>query len=156
MKKVCNSKIVWFWIRTFVLQIFFHKTTTPMALEQEISQLAVAQVDFIDDTLESNVEETLTAYGELFRISLELDKVNETDNSVAPVAGGVLKLANQFGVVFKDLTSDQADAVKAAVAEIVTGPNEGLIETFFNASLNFITKAKGLNIAVDQLISTEE
>ena len=127
-----------------------------MALEQEISQLAVAQVDFIDDTLESNVEETLTAYGELFRISLELDKVNETDNSVAPVAGGVLKLANQFGVEFKDLTSDQADAVKAAVAEIVTGPNEGLIETFFNASLNFITKAKGLNIAVDQLISTEE
>ena len=143
--------------RIFVLYKLIHSQLfkpTTMGLEAKIASLAVAQIDFQNDELEIGFEGVLTSFGELFRISLELDKANESDTSVESVAGGVLELANQFGVVFKKLTSDQADAVRNAVADVVTGANETLIESFFNAALSYIEKQQAMNAAVDAATDT--
>ena len=120
-------------------------------LTDKIASLALAQVDFIDDAVEGTFETALVAFGELYRKSLELDALSVDNAELETVATGVLELANQFGTVFGNLTNAQKDSVRAAVQSIVTGPNEVLVETFFDACLNFITAAKALNEAVDAI-----
>ena len=118
-----------------------------------IAALGVEVIDFDNDALEANFEQALTPYGELLTIALKLDAANETDTSVSDVAGGVLNLAKQFGVAFKQLTPDQVEKVKAAVAAIVVGQNEGLIESFFDAALRFITNGQTLNAEVNTALA---
>ena len=127
-----------------------------MALEQKLSELIITQVDFIDDSLEAKVEEVLTSFGAAHRIGLQIDQQAENDQTVEGVASGVLDLANEFGIAFKDLNGEQAARVKAAVRGIVTGDNEVLIENFFDACLDVIVKAKDLNNTVDDLNAPQE
>lgn len=127
-----------------------------MALEQKLSELIISQVDFIDDSLEAKVEEVLTSFGAAHRIGLQIDQQAENDQTVEGVASGVLDLANEFGIAFKDLNGEQAARVKAAVRGIVTGDNEVLIENFFDACLDVIVKAKDLNNTVDDLNAPQE
>lgn len=127
-----------------------------MALEQKLSELIITQVDFIDDSLEAKVEEVLTSFGAAHRIGLQIDQQAENDQTVEGVASGVLDLANEFGIAFKDLNGEQAARVKAAVRGIVTGDNEVLIENFFDACLDVIVKAKDLNNTVDDLTAPQE
>ena len=127
-----------------------------MALEQKLSELIISQVDFIDDSLEAKVEEVLTSFGAAHRIGLQIDQQAENDQTVEGVASGVLDLANEFGIAFKDLNGEQAAGVKAAVRGIVTGDNEVLIENFFDACLDVIVKAKDLNNTVDDLNAPQE
>lgn len=125
-------------------------------IHEEISALAVEQIDFTDDALETEVEGVITAYGEVFSAALEIGKVapnDEVAGATVAVSKGVLKLARQFGMAFKNLTDSNAQAVKDAVAEIVTGVNEVLVENLFNKALNFITKGQGLNVYVDNRLA---
>ncbi len=130
-------------------------------IHEEIAALAIEQVDFKNETLETSQEGTLTAYGKMFSAALEIGKAtdgepDEVKESTVAVARGVLSLARQFGTAFKNLTADQRAAVSAAVREIVTGANESLIETFFDAALDFIIKQQENNVLVDSLVAGEE
>ena len=145
-----------FAIYKILISTFILKTYPPMALEQKLSELIITQVDFIDDSLEAKVEEVLTSFGAAHRIGLQIDQQAENDQTVEGVASGVLDLANEFGIAFKDLNGEQAARVKAAVRGIVTGDNEVLIENFFDACLDVIVKAKDLNNTVDDLNAPQE
>lgn len=126
-------------------------------LEQDVAGLVTDQVDFTDDTVEASLEAVLVPYGGLIRKALEIESAAGTaedgvSNAVS-VASGCLKLANQFGKAFKDLTDDQVQQVQSAVAEIVTGPNEALVEEFFNLALETIRKTQAHNEVIDDLIA---
>jgi len=128
-------------------------------IHEEIAALAVEQIDFTNDGLEGQVEGVITAYGEVFSAALEIGKVadsDETPGATVAISKGVLKLARQFGTAFKNLTDENAEAVKDAVAQIVTGVNETLVENLFNKALTFITKGQGLNVFVGDLLAPEE
>ena len=116
-------------------------------LELELAAVAAQTIDFSNDALELEFENSLTAFGKLAKTTVELDQL--TDESALPVAQSVLNLAKQFGVAFKELTEDQSLAVKEAVKGIVTGENETLIERFFDESLDFIVAGQKLNLAAN-------
>jgi len=116
-------------------------------LELELAALATQTIDFDNDALELEFENSLTSFGKLAKTTVELDQL--TDESVLPVAQSVLNLAKQFGVAFKGLTEAQSLAVKEAVKGIVTGENETLIERFFDESLDFIIAGQKLNVAAN-------
>ncbi len=129
-------------------------------IHEEIAALAVEQVDFQNADLEASQEGTLVAYGKLFSTALEIGKstdgeAEEVKEATVSVARGVLSLARQFGVAFKNLNATQREAVSAAIKQVVTGANEALIEAFFDAALDFIIKQQENNALVDSLVAVD-
>lgn len=118
-------------------------------LSAEIAALAVDQIDFKNDALEAAFEKSIAKFGSLYESAQAVDTASTSDETVVPVAKGVLTLAGLYGKTYKNLTDDQKVAVKEAVAQIVTGPNEAAIEKLFDDSVEFIASAQELNTVVD-------
>lgn len=119
-----------------------------MALNEQITQLIFENLDFANDAVEAALEGVVTSaigVSDAARAIEALDLQGED----AAVAEGVVKLASTFGTVFGNLSPDQRAEVTDTVAKIVTGPNEGLIETLFNQCVALIADIRAANEIVD-------
>lgn len=129
-----------------------------MAIFDKIVQLVNDNTDFTNDEAEAAVKARDASLIVVQRTALLIENLinegNAEDVDLEGVAESIVDLANEFGTAFKNLTSDQKDRVKATVAGIVTGKNEGLIETLFNATLDLVGTAQALVETMDRLLAT--
>lgn len=124
-------------------------------LSEKIITLALDQTEFQNDDAETAVEGVLLAYGAVYAAALKLDVVAGDNEEAQRIAGGVVDLANQFGLVFSDLESEGAEKVKQAVRDIVTGAQETEIEAIFDATLNVVVKLKNLAAVINGIANPE-
>lgn len=127
-----------------------------MSLTQKIAALAVAQIEFSNKALEARLEAMLTDFGELHRTALELDQIAASDENALNISEGIFDLANTFGTAFKNLSEEQKQAARDAVAKIVTGANETLIERLFDNCLQFISGAQTFAVEFEAAVSGDE
>lgn len=127
-----------------------------MSLTQKIAALAVSQVEISNKVLESRLEAMLTDFGELHRTALELDQIAASDEGVLNISEGIFDLANTFGTAFKNLSEEQKQGARDAVAKIVTGANEALVERLFDNCLQFISGAQAFGAEFELAASGDE
>lgn len=126
-----------------------------MALSEQITALIFENIDFANDTVEAALEGVVTSAISVSDAARAIEAL-DLQGADADVAEGVVKLASTFGTVFGNLTPDQQAEVTETVAKIVTGPNEGLIETLFNQCVALIADIRAANEIVDANTVTPE
>lgn len=126
-----------------------------MALNEQITALIFENIDFANDTVEAALEGVVTSSIGVNDAARAIEAL-DLQGDEAAVAEGVVKLASTFGTVFGNLSAEQQAEVTDTVAKIVTGPNEGLIETLFNKCVALIADIKAANEVVDANTTTDE
>lgn len=74
------------------------------------------------------------------------------DDEAKSVATGVIKLAGLYTQALPDMDADEASQVKEALAEIVGGENQEIIESMFNQAIDLQAWTRQVNQTVDTLI----
>lgn len=121
----------------------------------KIANLAIAQVTFTNKDIEASFERSLSSFGHLYELALEIQDAAANDAQVEQVADGVLKLASEFGMAFGHLSDEQKQRIEDAMTLVITGDNEGLVESFFNAALDCINDFQQLNMDVDAALAPQ-
>jgi len=137
------------------LTAFFTKHQPEMALNEQITALIFENIDFANDTVEAALEGVVTSAIGVSDAARAIEAL-DLQGADADVAEGVVKLASTFGTVFGNLSAEQQAEVTDTVAKIVTGPNEGLIETLFDKCVALIADIKAANEVVDANTTTDE
>ena len=119
-------------------------------LNEAIAELLIKQIKFTNPELEGPLEGAFVKYGELYKTSLQIEGL--TDDETKSVATGVIKLAGLYTQALPDMDADEASEVKEALAEIVGGENQEIIETMFNQAIDLQAWTRQVNQTVDSLI----
>ena len=119
-------------------------------LNEAIAELLIKQIKFTRPELEGPLEGAFVKYGELYKTSLQIEGL--TDDEAKSVATGVIKLAGLYTQALPDMDADEASEVKEALAEIVGGENQEIIETMFNQAIDLQAWTRQVNQTVDTLI----
>ena len=119
-------------------------------LNEAIAELLIKQIKFTNPELEGPLEGAFVKYGELYKTSLQIKGL--TDDETKSVATGVIKLAGLYTQALPDMDADEASEVKEALAEIVGGENQEIIETMFNQAIDLQAWTRQVNQTVDSLI----
>ena len=119
-------------------------------LNEAIAELLIKQIKFTNPELEGPLEGAFVKYGELYKTSLQIEGL--TDDEAKSVATGVIKLAGLYTQALPDMDADEASEVKEALAEIVGGENQEIIETMFNQAIDLQAWTRQVNQTVDSLI----
>ena len=115
-------------------------------LNEAIAELLIKQIKFTNPELEGPLEGAFVKYGELYKTSLQIEGL--TDDETKSVATGVIKLARLYTQALPDMDAE----VKEALAEIVGGENQEIIETMFNQAIDLQAWTRQVNQTVDSLI----
>ena len=119
-------------------------------LNEAIAELLIKQIKFTRPELEGPLEGAFVKYGELYKTSLQIEGL--TDDEAKSVATGVIKLAGLYTQALPDMDADEASQVKEALAEIVGGENQEIIESMFNQAIDLQAWTRQVNQTVDSLI----
>ena len=119
-------------------------------LNEAIAELLIKQIKFTRPELEGPLEGAFVKYGELYKTSLQIEGL--TDDEAKSVATGVIKLAGLYTQALPDMDADEASEVKEALAEIVGGENQEIIESMFNQAIDLQAWTRQVNQTVDSLI----
>lgn len=119
-------------------------------LNEAIAELLIKQIKFTRPELEGPLEGAFVKYGELYKTSLQIEGL--TDDEAKSVATGVIKLAGLYTQALPDMDANEASEVKEALAEIVGGENQEIIETMFNQAIDLQAWTRQVNQTVDSLI----
>lgn len=125
-------------------------------LTARISQRILDRTDFVNDALESAVEQLNGKAFALASATSEFEGVC-SNLSIDPVASSdaVMGLAEQFGEAFPAPAPDRVDKIKALVKELVDDDDpalESATEKLFDAALDFEVGVNALNDAVNAIV----
>ena len=119
-------------------------------LNEAIAELLIKQIKFTNPELEGPLEGAFVKYGELYKTSLQIEGL--TDDEAKSVATGVIKLAGLYTQALPDMDEQTAADVKEALAEIIGGENQEIIESMFNQAIDLQAWTRQVNQTVDTLI----
>lgn len=115
---------------------------------QQITGLLIDQVDFADDQFEQLTETVLTSGGGVMLQANVIDQV-KGDTDTTETVGGLVSIAKTVGKAFGNLSPDDKQALKGAIAQIVSYPDnpalEGALEGLFNSYIDLLDAVKALN-----------
>jgi len=119
-------------------------------LNEAIAELLIKQIKFTRPELEGPLEGAFVKYGELYKTSLQIEGL--TDDEAKNIATGVIKLAGLYTQALPDMDEQTAADVKEALAEIIGGENQEIIESMFNQAIDLQAWTRQVNQTVDTLI----
>ena len=117
----------------------------------QLAEFFTKVIKFTNSDLEGPFEGTIVNFGLLYREALKIEGLN--DEETTQVAVGVMRLASLYAVTLPDMSEEQRTEAKAAIAEIVTGANQELVENLFNLAVDSIAWGKQVNDTVNSLIA---
>lgn len=120
-------------------------------LNEAIAALLVKQIRFTNPELEGPLEGAFVKYGELYKTALQIEGLGNEE--AVTVASGVIKLAGLYTQALPDMDAETAQGVKDALAEIVGGDNQEIIESMFNQAIDLQAWTRQVNETVDTLIA---
>ncbi len=117
---------------------------------QAILNAILGAVNFADDSLEAPFKAVFEAGGRAMQAAIAVDAAKGTEDVTAEL-DGLVGLANTFAGA--DLSTAQAESLKANVAKIIKKPDNPALETAleetFNAVLDTVNATLLLNDVVD-------
>lgn len=132
--------------------------TYTMQTFELITNTIAGAIDFADDTLEGAFRETFAAGGKAMISALAIEAAKTDADDVADQIEGLVDLAKTYAGT--DLSTDQANGLKKAIAKIVRIPTnlplESALEDTFNNVLDGVGAALVLNEVADNYNPPDE
>lgn len=119
-----------------------------MAIKDKISALIIQNVEVADEVLESLIEDLIEKTAQVTTAALVFEGQAGNDEKAIQAGEGLVTLAAEFGTAFPDLTTEQAERVKAAVDVVFQGATpeqDAAGTTLFNTAVDTVLAAQELN-----------
>lgn len=121
---------------------------------QDTLDLAFSEMDLQNDTLEGLLKASFTAGANALKASQVIDQ-NKGDRDVTNYLRGMKSLAQVVGITNQPLTPEQAEKVRAAVADLIDVQDNplltGALESLFGYYLDLVYIGKQLRTYADSL-----